>query len=268
MAQAVIEEARREIDRLRRILRAGRNPQVRSRDEIDVARATALAWFSNHQPRVAEVLGDGSTTAADAAYKELLTTATRAGSRRKYDDILKEIRAQLIDLEASAVDAGIRSGARPASLEAPPDFSPLVADPQMQLILAQRWKECHICVEAGAPLAAVVMMGGLLEALLLGRIQKEPNKQPITTAAAAPKDKNTGKATPLNTWTLKDYIDVAHELGWISQTARDVGVVLRDYRNYVHPQKELSHGVTLTSSDARVLWEITKSMARHAIRVR
>jgi hypothetical protein len=41
--------------------------------------------------------------------------------------------------------------------------------------------------------------------------------------------------------------------------------VLRDYRNYVHPQKQLSHGVHLKSDDAKLFWEVSKSIARQVI---
>ncbi|MBL8230659.1 MAG: hypothetical protein JNL98_19360 [Bryobacterales bacterium] len=64
---------------------------------------------------------------------------------------------------------------------------------------------------------------------------------------------------------LKSYIDVAHELSWISTSAKDVGVVLRDYRNYVHPQKEYSHGIVLTPEDARVLWDVAKTIVRQLL---
>jgi hypothetical protein len=80
----------------------------------------------------------------------------------------------------------------------------------------------------------------------------------VHTAKAAPKDK--GKTLPLKDWALKNFIDVAHELNWITTTAKDIGVVLRDYRNYIHPQKELSHGVSLTPGDAEMLWNVAKSM--------
>jgi hypothetical protein len=48
--------------------------------------------------------------------------------------------------------------------------------------------------------------------------------------------------------------------------AKDVSVVLRDYRNYIHPQKELSHGVSLTTPDAQILWEIGKSISRQLLK--
>ena len=79
------------------------------------------------------------------------------------------------------------------------------------------------------------------------------------TATSAPRDK-AGKTLELKDWTLKNYIDVAHELKWITTTAKDIGEVMRDYRNYIDPQKELSHGITLVECDAQMLWEIAKKM--------
>src|SRR5690606_36537360 len=154
-------------------------------------------------------------------------------------------------------------GAR--SSDAPPDFTPLVPDARMQGILVRRWRECSTCVNSGAALAAIVMMGGLLEGLLLARIHRETDRHRLVTASTAPKDRSTGKAVPLTVWTLKDYINVAHELSWISQSVRDISVVLRDYRNYIHPQKEYSHGIPIEPGDAYVLWEVAKSIARQLI---
>ena len=108
-------------------------------------------------------------------------------------------------------------------------------------------------------------MGGLLEALLLARVNFETNKKPIFTAMAAPKDKATGNPHPLKEWALKDYIDVAHELGWITKSAKDVGEVLRDYRNYIHPHKEHSHKVKLSTRDGLILWGVAKSIATQVI---
>lgn len=144
--------------------------------------------------------------------------------------------------------------------DAAPKFDPLVSDPRMQAILTRRWQECGICVKSGAPLAATVMMGGLLEGLLLAKINQLPNKSPVFSAASTPIDPKTRKAVQLKEWGLKNYIDVAHELGWITKATKDIGEVLRDYRNYIHPQKEFSHGITLEPGDALMLWEVAKSI--------
>jgi hypothetical protein len=70
----------------------------------------------------------------------------------------------------------------------------------------------------------------------------------------------------LKEWGLKNYIDVAHELGWITKTTKDIGEIVRDYRNYIHPQKEFSHGITLEPGDSRMLWEIAKSITLQIIK--
>jgi hypothetical protein len=109
------------------------------------------------------------------------------------------------------------------------------------------------------------MLGGLLEALFLVRINRLPNLAPVFTAAAAPKDK-AGKSRPLKEWGLKDYLDVAKELGWIRQSAKDVGQVLRDYRNYIHPEKELSHGITVVAEDTGMFVSVFSSIAEQIIK--
>lgn len=65
---------------------------------------------------------------------------------------------------------------------------------------------------------------------------------------------------------LKNFIDVAHELGWISNSAKDVGAVLGEYRNYIHPQKELSHGIVLTNEDAAIVWGVAKSISSQLLK--
>jgi hypothetical protein len=185
----------------------------------------------------------------------------RATSRSIYDGILKGLRANLIALRSEAVVGPNAT----ATSDDPPTFVPLVTDPKMQSILTDRWKECVSCLGNNAPLAAVVMMGGLLEALLLTRINREVDPAPVYKALAAPKDK-AGKTQPLKEWTLKSYIEVAHELKWITVAARDVGAVLRDYRNYIHPFKQLSHGVNLTPDDSRLLWEIAKEVSKQVVK--
>ncbi len=135
----------------------------------------------------------------------------------------------------------------------------------MQALLTARWDECVKCLRAGAPLAATVMMGGLLEALLLARINLELDKTPIFKAAAAPKD-DQQRTRPLKEWALKNYIEVAHDVGWITVSAKDVSEVLRDYRNYIHPSKQYSHNVVLSLDDAAILWEVAKAIARQILK--
>ena len=262
MATAIdaLDAAIAQCDRLRALLRKRRDPQVRNFEERSLAKATALAWFNGQRPSIAG-LGAAQLGAIDSGYKVLLAAADKAASRTKLVAKLKVLRASLIAMRSDTVTAPDSA----PTTDSPPVFAPLIADPQMRAILESRWDECVRCLVGNAPLAATVMMGGLLEALLLGRINREANKAPIFTSASAPKDSKTGQTRPLNEWTLKNYIDVVHEHGWISVSAKDVGEVLRDYRNYIHPFKQLSHGVDLTARDASLLWEVSKSITRQII---
>ena len=110
------------------------------------------------------------------------------------------------------------------------------------------------------------MMDGLLEALLVARINKLSDQSPVFKAKSAPKDKATGNVLKLRDWTLSNYIDVAHDLGWISDTYKDVGAILRDYRNYIHPYKEYQHKKRIASDDSKILWEIAKTIVRQVLK--
>lgn len=232
---------------------------MRSQEERLLIKATALTWFETHRPIVAGLIDAQLLEEVDSQFKAVLEGSDHATMRLRYDKSLKTARDGLSKLRHHCVTAP--ENRTKTTTDDPPDFSLLIGHPPMQQILVRRWKECSGCVVGNAPLAATVMMGGLLEALLFARVNKEPNQKAIFGSTKSPKDKTTGKTLPLKEWSLKHYIDIGHELGWISQSAKDVGVVLRDYRNYIHPSKELSHGIQINKHDASLFWEITKSIS-------
>jgi len=257
-AQIALETSLNEIDKLRMSLKQASSPQVYNPDERAFVKATAFSWFKRHRASIVGPLDDNKLADIDNAYNLLLTFGDKHTTRSKYNKLLKGLHRLLLDLRTQNIVALTDADAS-ISNEQLPDFSTLIGDVEMQAILTRRWQECSTCVSSNAPLAATVMMGGLLEALLLARINQLPDKSKVFTAASAPRDK-AGKTLQLNDWTLRNYIDVANELKWISQTVRDLGTVLRDYRNYIHPYKERSHGVRLLPDDSKMLWELSKSL--------
>jgi len=68
------------------------------------------------------------------------------------------------------------------------------------------------CQHARAYVAAVVMMGSILEALLLARSSLSPGE--AYQAKSAPRDR-VGKSVALHDWSLSTLVDVAVERGWI-----------------------------------------------------
>ncbi len=262
-AHSAVDATITTVDRLRDFLKKKRSVQVTASEERAIIKATSLAWFNNSRVQVVAVIDEPKLSAADTLFHSLLSATDRATSRSHYQSWLKSLRLELSKIRGLTLIAS-PSAAKPTT-DTPPSFAALVPDPAMQNILARRWNECATCVKSGAPLAATVMMGGLLESLLLARVHKDPNKQQVFSANSAPKDPKTTKTLALQEWTLRHYIDVAHELKWISKSAKDVGEVLRDYRNYIHPHKELSHGITLVDGDAMMFWEISKAISRQLL---
>lgn len=254
-----IEAALREVQAARSAVARGRGVQVRAADEKDRLKAVAFAWFKTHRPQV----GSLNTSAVDAAYQNIMDATARLAARATYRAQFDDAKTALLDMRGRAAIA-TPAKAAPAVHEAPPAFVGLAGDPTMQAILERRWLEVQQCLVASVNLAATVMMGGLLESMLLARINVAPQKGPIFTAKAAPRDKG-GKTLPLADWKLIAMVEVAHEVGWITKSAKDVGNVLREYRNYIHPHKEHAEGITISNDDARLFWEVCKAICRQLL---
>lgn len=256
-----IAGALEELEKARRMLSRARGAQVRNAEHREFLKAVALSWFNARRNSVYLVVGAAPLTDVDDAYRAILDATERAAAKTTYSDSLRMTKAVLINVRGGILGGSVSA----TSSDLPPDFIALAADPLMRGILQRRWEECTRCVGASAYLSATVMMGGLLEALLVARANRLANKGSLFRAKGAPVDPKTKKPLELRQWTLGSYIDVAHELGWITKSAKDVAVVLRDYRNYVHPEKERSHGVTLNSEDAKMFWELTKTLSRQLL---
>jgi len=174
-AMSALEAAITQASRLEKILKDGRpRVQVTLSDERSLAKASALTWFSSQRELIVAFVSETSINQVDGAYKSILESSERAGARSKYLSTLKALKRDLVHLRS---DCASMPPAPIATADQPPNFAPLISDPAMQRILVARWEECTKCLKADVPLAATVMMGGLLEALLLARINREPAKK-------------------------------------------------------------------------------------------
>jgi hypothetical protein len=265
-AHEAIQATLNEVERLRKIVARGASRQVNSASELDLIKANVHTWLHTRRPVLVAAINEPSLKEPDSIYRDLLGATNRGTSRTRYTDLLKRLKLSLSKLQA---DKAIELSTAPqqgSASDVPPSFASISADAEMQQLLTNRWNECVACVQHNLPLAATVMMGGLLEALLVARINKLSNQAPIFKAKSAPKDKTTGAVLKLREWTLSNYIDIAHELGWISDTYKDVGAILRDYRNYIHPYKEYQHKKRITPDDSQMLWEIGKTIVRQVLK--
>jgi hypothetical protein len=258
---AELDNLIREVDKALNVLKKIKTAQVWNGENRDFFRATALSWFQGRRSVVVQDMPAEVVEAIDIPYRTIFNATDKNSSKNTYISAAKLAKQALIDARTRALvlQPKVRT------VDFAPNFAPLAADPAMQAILERRWDECRRCIDAGAPLAATVMMGGLLEALLMARANKLSDKSKLTKADSTPIDPKTKKSLDLRKWMLASYIDVGHELKWISHSAKNVAVILRDYRNYIHPEKERSHSVILSPDDAVMFWEVTKTLSRELL---
>lgn len=259
-----IDAAIQEVTTARALLSKIRSNQVRGVDVVAALKSTAYAWFNTHRPVVAVGASNVDLTVVDGHYRIVLDSTARHAAKKTYVDALKDAKDALIAVRAALLTAPVAPTTSTTD-DLAPDFSPLAGNQEMRDILTRRWHECCKCVKAEAHLAAVVMMGGLLEALFVARANKLPDKNPLIKAALAPKDKATSKTLNYQDWMLDSYIKVGRELKWITESAKDVADVLKEYRNYVHPEKERRHGIVLALNDSSMFWQVTKALARQLL---
>lgn len=241
-----------------------RSNQVRGVDDVDMLKATAQTWFHTHRPIVASGAPYVELAAIDTRYTAVLDATAKHAAKATYLAALKAVKSELVAARSAALVAPT-PGPIANTDDLAPDFSPLAGNQDMRDILTRRWHECAKCVKADAHLAAIVMMGGLLEALFVARANKMPDKTPLTSAANAPKDKGSGKTINYQEWMLDSYIKVGSELNWITESAKDVADKLKEYRNFVHPAKELRYGVILGFNDSSMFWQVTKALVRQLL---
>lgn len=258
--EAAIAEATSARKRISRVP----SKQVRGVDDIGTLKATAQTWFHTHRPIVIDSRPGIDLSVVDTCFTNILNATSKYAAKSTYLKALKDAKDALIKTREVALVAPLEAPV-PSTDDLAPDFSPLAGNAEMREILTRRWNECAKCVKADAHLAAIVMMGGLLEAIFVARANKMADKTPLTSATNAPKDKNTGKTTNYQDWMLDSYIKVGFELKWITESAKDVSDKLKEYRNFIHPAKELRYGVKFGHNDSAIFWQITKALVRQLL---
>jgi len=91
------------------------------------------------------------------------------------------------------------------------------------------------------------MAGSILEAILADLLLNPANIRRALSAAAAPKKKTLAAGE----WSLNDLIMVSVELKLLPRDrAAAIDQTLRDYRNFVHPLKEVRAAYPCTEAEA------------------
>ena len=137
-----------------------------------------------------------------------------------------------------------------------------VTDAALRTIIERDYRELAlVLLPDGAWKSVVVMAGSILEAILYDQLTKDSATLAKATAASkAPKNKGLAKGD----WRLHDLIQVAVELNILpSSRSASIDQILRDYRNFVHPNKEIRSAHPCTEAEAFLSKGALDSVCNH-----
>src|SRR5262249_46969295 len=133
------------------------------------------------------------------------------------------------------------------------------------------YRELAVCLlPGGAWKSAVVLAGSILEAILYDQLTRDAAR--VAAAMASPKAprkkggvvKDITQDTAEAEWRLSDLIDVCVDLTILPQARADtIDQVLRDYRNFVHPRKELKAAHPCAEAEATLAKGALDAVCNH-----
>ena len=130
-------------------------------------------------------------------------------------------------------------------------------DDDITNILLLRIEEIKNCMTAHAPLAAIILLGSVLEGILLG-IAKQMPKQ-FNQSNSAPKNATNNAVKRFQEWSLANFIDVAFDLELINEDVKRYSQGLRDFRNYIHPDVQLTSKFNPNDETAKISFQVLKA---------
>ena len=129
----------------------------------------------------------------------------------------------------------------------------LLSDPLTVDLLMGRVEETRICETGGAYTMAVIGIGSIVEGLLLELLLERDDELrakgfPDSRDPAGQRRKNASRVS------LEQLIDIAHGKDWIQLDAATFVHNVRDFRNFVHPRKELAERPRFDRDSVMLCW--------------
>lgn len=219
---------------------------------------------STRKQWVLERLEECDTGQLELVLKRLASPLEYGGDTKKIETGLRQLntilRAENIQIRIDGVEpklkkitadfSGDGGGTKDSNLIPSPDFLSLGLKPELVESLKKRWEEAQRCDKAGAHLSAIIMMGSILEGLLLGVFEQDPE-----TA-------NKGRRGPpkkFSDWKLAEMIDVARQGGWFDLDVQKFSHALRDFRNLIHPSHQVQQKTYPDADTCRISWEVVQA---------
>ena len=137
-----------------------------------------------------------------------------------------------------------------------PNIDKLPIEAQVASIIDARLKEALIALQAGAYLSVIFLCGSVLEGVLLGVAQRNPEK--FNRSPTSPKGDDE-KVRPFYEWNLAQFIDTACDIQFLKPDVKKFSHGLRDFRNYIHPYEQMTSEFTPDEHTAKVCFQVLKA---------
>jgi hypothetical protein len=141
----------------------------------------------------------------------------------------------------------------------PPDVQ-FMRNAKLHKIVERDYAELQGVRSTGGVKSRYVLCGGLIEALLLDALLGEEPR--AKAAKKSPKVKGGGKVEPLLDWNLGELIDVALELRVIETDVEKFSHAVRNYRNLIHPGKEIQSQQKVAEEEAAIAEKVLEIVIR------
>jgi len=129
-----------------------------------------------------------------------------------------------------------------------------ISNPDLQRILERDFLEIQRAYISECWKSVIILLGGAVEAILTDLLIS--NLSQALCAQSAPQKKDIKK------WGLSDLINVAVELKLVSTSVEKLSHSLREYRNLVHPGKEIAENLIFDAEEAKIAIEVLNILYR------
>ena len=136
-----------------------------------------------------------------------------------------------------------------------PGLHELPIDHGISEIIHARIQEAQLCFSNEAHLSVIFLCGSILEGVILGAARREPEK--FHRSSVSPKQ--NGKVKSFDRWSLSEFINVAHDIGLLDLDIQKYSHNLRDFRNYIHPYKQMESGFNPDRHTAAICLQVLKA---------
>jgi hypothetical protein len=173
--------------------------------------------------------------------------------RTTVNEVLAPERLAVTDLAGRPVLADLAEDGTSTTYSAPPDMqrrlTELIEDKHIADVLFRRIHETEICAANGAYTFAIIGIGSFVEGLLQAVLEQHD----AGTRSGGFTDPKGNKLRQHQVG-LQVLIDAAKRTGWIQLDAADFMHKVREYRNYVHPHKQVENEMAFDRDSVMLCW--------------